>query len=283
MYFIHIKESLKLQALTSIEILEKISDSAVAKARGSIKHFILAILAGAYIAFGAQASVMASFNLVSDPATFGIGKLVSAMVFPVGLMMVMLCGAELFTGNNLMIIGTLDRKIKMSGMLKNWIVVYIGNFVGALLIAALVNYSGLLESGGGLLGAVTVKTAVSKVSLDFGKAFVLGIMCNWMVCLAVWMVTGAYTTISKIFSIFFCIGLFVVSGFEHSIANMYFVPAGIIASGNDAFVQLLGTDISNLNIENFLMGNLLPVTLGNIVGGGIFVGVVYWLVGRKLK
>ena len=152
-----------------------------------------------------------------------------------------------------------------------------------MLIAALVNYSGLLESGGGLLGAVTVKTAVSKVSLDFGKAFVLGIMCNWMVCLAVWMVTGAYTTISKIFSIFFCIGLFVVSGFEHSIANMYFVPAGIIASGNDAFVQLLGTDISNLNIENFLMGNLLPVTLGNIVGGGIFVGVVYWLVGRKLK
>ena len=283
MYFIYIKESLKLQALTSIEILEKISDSAVAKARGSIKHFILAILAGAYIAFGAQASVMASFNLVSDPATFGIGKLVSAMVFPVVLMMVMLCGAELFTGNNLMIIGTLDRKIKMSGMLKNWIVVYIGNFVGALLIAALVNYSGLLESGGGLLGAVTVKTAVSTVSLDFGKAFVLGIMCNWMVCLAVWMVTGAYTTISKIFSIFFCIGLFVVSGFEHSIANMYFVPAGIIASGNDAFVQLLGTDISNLNIENFLMGNLLPVTLGNIVGGGIFVGVVYWLVGRKLK
>ena len=108
-------------------------------------------------------------------------------------------------------------------------------------------------------------------------------MCNWLVCLAVWMATGAHTTISKIFSILFCIGLFVVSGFEHSIANMYFIPAGMIASGNDAYVQLLGTDISGLTVGSFVMGNLLPVTLGNLVGGGIFVGVVYWLIGRKLK
>ena len=124
---------------------------------------------------------------------------------------------------------------------------------------------------------------MSKTSLDFGKAFVLGVMCNWLVCLAVWMATGAHTTISKIFSILFCIGLFVVSGFEHSIANMYFIPAGMIASGNDAYVQLLGTDISGLTVGSFVMGNLLPVTLGNLVGGGIFVGVVYWLIGRKLK
>ena len=134
-----------MKALTTGEILEKVSDSAIPKATsGFWKLFILAILAGAYIAFGAQASAMASFNLTSDPATFGLGKLVSASVFPVGLMMVVLCGAELFTGNNLMIIGVLDRKIKVSGMLRNWVIVYIGNFIGALLVAALVNYSGLL-------------------------------------------------------------------------------------------------------------------------------------------
>lgn len=278
------KGVLKLKALTSTEILEKVSDSSIPKANSGVcRLFILAVLAGAYIAFGAQASAMASFNLTADPATLGIGKLVSAAVFPVGLMMVVLCGAELFTGNNLMTVGVLDKKIRISGMLRNWLIVYIGNFAGALIIAAFINYSGLLESGGGLLGAVTVKTAVSKTSLDFGKAFVLGIMCNWLVCLAVWMATGAQTTVSKIFAIWFCIGLFVLSGFEHSVANMYFIPAGMIASGNDAFVQLLDLDISGLTVENFLMGNLLPVTLGNIVGGGIFVGMVYWLTGRKLK
>ena len=273
-----------MKALTPNEILDKVSDSAVPKATsGFWRLLILAILAGAYIAFGAQASAMVSFNLVADPATFGIGKLVSAAVFPVGLMMVVLCGAELFTGNNLMLVGLLDKKIRVSGMLRNWLIVYIGNFIGALIIAIFINYSGLLANGEGLLGAITVKTAISKVSLDFGKAFVLGIMCNWLVCLAVWMATGAQATISKIFSILFCIGLFVLSGFEHSVANMYFIPAGMIASGNDAFAQLLGLDPSCLTIGNFLLGNLLPVTLGNIVGGGMFVGVVYWLVYRRLK
>ena len=128
---------------------------------------------------------------------------------------------------------------------------------------------------------MTVKAAVSKVSLGFGKAFILGIMCNWLVCLAVWMATGAQETVSKIFAIFFCIGLFVLSGFEHSVANMYFIPAGMVAAGNDAFVQLLGTDISNLTIGNFLVGNLLPVTLGNVAGGGVFVGMAYWIAHKK--
>ncbi len=275
-----------MRSLTSVEILEKVSDSGVAKANSSIwKLFLLAVLAGAFIAFGANGSMTVSFGLLSDPdpLTFGIGKLVSAAVFPVGLMMVVLCGAELFTGNTLMVTGLLDGKIKVSGMLKNWIIVYIGNFVGALLIAALINYSGLLESGGGMLGAFVVKTAAAKTSLSFGRAFVLGMMCNWLVCLAVWMSTGATETIGKIFSILFCIGLFVLSGFEHSIANMYFIPAGIMASGNSAFVDLLGTDISGLTVSGFLTNNLLPVTLGNIVGGCGFVGVMYWVCHRKGK
>jgi formate/nitrite transporter len=271
-------------SLTSKEILEKVSDSAVPKATSSVaKLFLLAILAGAFIAFGAQGSSMASFNLTSNPDTIGLGKVVSAAVFPVGLMMVVLCGAELFTGNNLMIIGVLDKKAKVSGMLRNWLIVYIGNMIGSLIIVGLISYSGLWDTGGGLLGAMTVKTAVAKVSLPFGRAFILGIMCNWLVCLAVWMSTGAQETVSKIFSIWFCIGLFVLSGFEHSVANMYFIPAGIVASANDAYVQLLDLDISNLTVGNFFLSNLLPVTLGNIVGGCIFVGLVYWTAHRKLK
>lgn len=271
-----------MKALTSAEILTKVSDSAIPKASGNTrKLFFLAILAGAYIAFGGQASAMASFNLMANPETFGLGKLVSACVFPVGLMMVVLCGAELFTGNCLMVVGLLDRKIKISGMLRNWAIVYIGNFVGSMIIVLFINYSGLLESGGGLLGAITVRTAISKVNLDFGKAFVMGIMCNWLVCLAVWMATGAQATVSKIFAIFFCIALFVLSGFEHSVANMYFIPAGMIAAGNDSFVHLLGLDTSTLTVGNFIIKNLIPVTLGNIVGGGVFVGMAYWLANKK--
>ena len=261
-----------------------VSDSGIGKANGNVwKILLLAVLAGAYIAFGAQASTMVSFNLTADAATVGLGKLVSAAVFPVGLMMVVLCGAELFTGNCLMITGVLDRKIKVSGILSNWAIVYLGNMIGSLLLVLFISVSGLWETGGGLLGAAVIKTAATKVGLGFGKAFVLGILCNWLVCLAVWMATGARDTIGKIFSIWFCIALFVMSGFEHSVANMYFIPAGMAASANDAFVQLAGVDISSLDAGGFLIGNLLPVTLGNIAGGALFVGVIYWTVHRKFK
>lgn len=278
------KEVRNLSALTTGEILEKVSDSGIAKAEGkTLRLLIWALLAGAYIAFGAQASQMVSFNLLADPDSLGVGRLVSAAVFPVGLMMVVLCGAELFTGNCLMIIGVLDRKIRISGMLRNWVLVYLGNFLGALLVVALMKSTGLWETGSGLLGASVIKTAQAKVQLSFGQAFVRGILCNWLVCLAVWMSTGARETVSKIFAIWFCIGLFVISGFEHSIANMYFVPAGIAAAADSGLAQLAGCDVSVLTVGNFLIKNLLPVTLGNILGGGLFVGMVYWFTGRKLK
>lgn len=278
------KEVRNLSALTTGEILEKVSDSGIAKAEGkTLRLLIWALLAGAYIAFGAQASQMVSFNLLADPDSLGVGRLVSAAVFPVGLMMVVLCGAELFTGNCLMIIGVLDRKIRISGMLRNWVLVYLGNFLGALLVVALMKSTGLWETGSGLLGASVIKTAQAKVQLSFGQAFVRGILCNWLVCLAVWMSTGARETVSKIFAIWFCIGLFVISGFEHSIANMYFIPAGIAAAADSGLAQLAGCDVSVLTVENFLVKNLLPVTLGNILGGGLFVGMVYWFTGRKLK
>ena len=278
------KEVRNLSALTTGEILEKVSDSGIAKAEGkTLRLLIWALLAGAYIAFGAQASQMVSFNLLADPDSLGVGRLVSAAVFPVGLMMVVLCGAELFTGNCLMIIGVLDRKIRISGMLRNWVLVYLGNFLGALLVVALMKSTGLWETGSGLLGASEIKTAQAKVQLSFGQAFVRGILCNWLVCLAVWMSTGARETVSKIFAIWFCIGLFVISGFEHSIANMYFIPAGIAAAADSGLAQLAGCDVSVLTVGNFLVKNLLPVTLGNILGGGLFVGMVYWFTGRKLK
>ena len=278
------KEVRNLSALTTGEILEKVSDSGIAKAEGkTLRLLIWALLAGAYIAFGAQASQMVSFNLLADPSSLGVGRLVSAAVFPVGLMMVVLCGAELFTGNCLMIIGVLDRRIRISGMLRNWVLVYLGNFLGALLVVALMKSTGLWETGSGLLGASVIKTAQAKVQLSFGQAFVRGILCNWLVCLAVWMSTGARETVSKIFAIWFCIGLFVISGFEHSIANMYFIPAGIAAAADSGLAQLAGCDVSVLTVGNFLVKNLLPVTLGNILGGGLFVGMVYWFTGRKLK
>ncbi|MDO4545937.1 MAG: formate/nitrite transporter family protein [Bacillota bacterium] len=268
--------------LTPGEILETISNSSVGKAGGRAgKLFLLAILAGVYIALGAQGSNIAACNFFADPATYGLGRLIAACVFPIGLTMVVLCGAELFTGNCLMLTGVLDKKIRISGLLRNWVIVYIGNLVGSVLIVMIMYYSGLFENGADMLGAVTVKIAATKTGLSFGKAFLLGIACNWLVCLAVWMATGAPSVPGKIMAIFLCIGLFVVCGFEHSVANMYFIPAGILASANETFVQLSGADISNLTWGG-LAGNLIPVTLGNIVGGSVMVGAAYWLALKKL-
>ena len=242
-----------------------------------VKMFLLGILAGAFIAFGAEASSLAAHNVTQ----VGIQRLIMGCVFPVGLIMVVLLGTELFTGNCLMVTGLFDKRFGIGPILRNWLIVYIGNFVGALLIAWLVNYTGLLGNGEGLLGAITIKTAIGKCGLDFGKAFMLGILCNWMVCLAIWMATGAQVAIGKMLAIWFCIGLFIVGGFEHSVANMYFIPSGLMASGNQEWVNMLGLDTSGLTWGNFLIKNLLPVTLGNIVGGGFFVGTMYWVTNRK--
>jgi formate/nitrite transporter len=142
------------------------------------------------------------------------------------------------------------------------------------------NYSGLLGSGGGLLGGMTVKIALGKVHLSFGQALVLGILCNILVCAAVWMAAGAKDITGKIFSCFFPIWLFITSGFEHSVANMYYVPAGILAKGNEAWLSAAGLDpagIADLTWGRFFACNLLPVTIGNIIGGGVFIGLVYWV------
>jgi formate/nitrite transporter len=271
--------------LKPAEILDLTISTAQDKATGSFqKLFLLAILAGAFIAFAAEGSNMAAFNLFAVPETYGLGKALAGVVFGTGLMLVVLAGGELFTGNTLIIAAVLEKKVGMSAMIRNWIIVYAGNFVGSILIAYMMANSGLFTSGGSMLGAVTLKIAVYKVNLSFVQAFYLGIMCNWLVCLAVWIASGADTMAGKIFSIFFPIWLFVTSGFEHSVANMYYIPAGILAKANEKFAELSGlapAALDSLTWGSFAVHNLIPVTLGNIVGGGIFVGMVYWYTYKK--
>ena len=266
--------------LKPAETLDALMKAAELKASMPLKRIIIfGIFAGVYIAFAGAGANMASFNLLANPETFGLGKILSGTIFTVGLMLVVLGGAKLFTGNTTMIAAVAEKRITASSMLKNWIIVYICNFIGGVLIAFMVYYSGGLNAGNGLLGAMTVKIASGKVNLEFGQALVSGIMCNWLVCMAVWLSTGAQTTIGKIFSIFFPIWLFVTAGFEHSVANMFFIPAGIFASGNELFVSLSGISqdvLSNLNWSGMLINNLFPVTIGNIIGGSVCVAMGYY-------
>lgn len=271
--------------LTPPEITEATIQTGIKKSKmTSLNMIILGILAGAFIAFAAEGSNMASFNLLAKPETYGLGKVLAGAVFGTGLMLVLIAGGELFTGNTMMIAGVLEKKVSIKAMLKNWFFVYVGNFIGSIFIVYMMNQSGLFSSGDSMLGAVTIKIAAYKVGLTFSQAFFLGIMCNWLVCLAVWMAYGAKDMTGKIFAIFFPIWLFITSGFEHSVANMYYIPAGIMAKGNKTLTDaaaVLGVTpekLNHLNWETFFINNLIPVTLGNIVGGGIFVAAVYWFV-----
>ena len=271
--------------LTPAEIAETTIQIGIKKTKNSsLNLFLLGILAGVFIAFASEGSNMAAFNLFAKPETYGLGKALAGAIFGTGLMLVVIAGGELFTGNTLIFTGVLDKRISLKGMLRNWFFVYLGNFVGSVFIAYMMNESGLFNSGANVLGAVTIKIATYKVGLTFSQAFYLGIMCNWLVCLAVWMAYGAKDMSGKIWAIFFPIWLFITSGFEHSVANMYYIPAGIFAKANPAWAQAalaLGVSedkLAHLNWNTFLVNNLLPVTLGNIVGGALFVGGIYWFV-----
>lgn len=267
--------------LSPSEIADFAVNVGVKKANMSIiNQFLLGILAGAFIAFGSQAANM----VAHDIASVSMGKFISGLIFPAGLMLVIMAGAELFTGNCLMIVALVEKKITLSKLLRSWLVVYLGNLAGGVLTAYLISWSGQLNYTGGLLGGFTLKAAAGKVSLSFMNAFVMGILCNWLVCLAVWMSFGAKDGISKAVVIFFPIWLFVASGFEHSIANMYYISTGILAKCDSLYVNKaleLGTSQSAIDALNWgamFTKNLLPVTLGNIIGGAGFVGIVYWFV-----
>jgi formate/nitrite transporter len=279
-----------MEAKTPAEILAYTSDVGAVKAQRKLSSLlILGFFAGAFIAFAAEGSNMAAYNLLAKPETYGLGRLVAGAVFGTGLMMVLLAGAELFTGNTLIVVALLDRRVTVGQMLKNWCFVYFANLVGSLLIAWMMAQSGLFKSSNGLLGGITIKIAAGKTALDFLPALLLGIMCNWLVCLAVWVSYGAKDVAGKALMTFFIISLFVTSGFEHSIANMYYIPAGILAKANAAWVAqsvqsgVTEQQLAGLNWGTFFTRNLIPVTLGNIIGGMVMVGLLYWLELKKKK
>lgn len=270
---------------TPAEITKIMSDTGVVKSNLKISNMIaLGFIAGIFIAFASEGSNMAAYNLLTNPETFGMGRALAGAIFGTGLMLVVVAGGELFTGNTLMVIGLLQKRYTLKTMLKNWFFVYIGNFLGALFIAFLMYHSGLFNSSNGLLGGFTVKLAASKVSLPFMSAIALGIMCNILVCSGVWMATAAKDIVGKLFACFFPIWLFITSGFEHSIANMYYIPAGIMAKGVESYSQALNLSpemLENLTWANMILNNLIPVTIGNLIGGSIFVGILYWFVYLK--
>lgn len=255
---------------------------AAAKAKSSwsvSQMLIMGILAGAYIAFGGFLCTVVTQDLAKFVGV-GAAKFLGGAVFSVGLMMVVIGGAELFTGNCLMPLGTFAGCQPFAGVARNWFWVYIANFLGSVLVAALIYYSGLWN---GAVGVNALKIATGKMNLPIGQAFVRGILCNWIVVLAVWMSMAATDIAGKIFAIFFPIMTFVASGFEHSIANMYFMTLGLFIKGSDAIVTASGLPaekLANVTVGGFLH-NLVPVTLGNMVGGILFVAVFYFLVFKK--
>ncbi len=247
------------------------------------KLMIKAFLAGMMIAFGAAASSLAAHNV----ANIGLARFLSGCIFPVGLMMVVFCGAELFTGDCLMIMGVADKKTKVLDMIRVLILVWIGNLVGSLFLAWGVYVAGQFNYTGGLLGAYTIKVALGKCILAPIPAVVSGILCNILVCGAVMLALCAKDAAGKILSIFFVIMVFVTCGFEHCVANMYYIPAGLLAAGNESYVQVAmenfgytATQLSQLNITNCIVNNLIPVTIGNIIGGMVFVGLALWYINK---
>ena len=265
-------------SLMPSSMAQKAEDIGVRKAAmPASKLFILAVLAGAYIALGAIfcTTVLAG----SSALPYGVARLLGGLVFCLGLILVVVGGAELFTGNNLIVIAWASKKVSTGALLRNWAIVYLGNFVGSVATAVLMFLAKQYTSGGGSVGVVALNTAASKVHLGFIQAVALGILCNCLVCLAVWLTYSARSTTDKILAIIFPITAFVAAGFEHSVANMYFIPYGIIIQQFDpAFVASLGdkVNLTGLSWSTFFTNNLLPVTIGNIIGGSIMVGIVYW-------
>ena len=268
--------------LSPKEMALKAEEIGVDKSRlSSGKLLLLGILAGAYIAFGAIFSAVAVTGM-SGVWPYGITRILAGITFSLGLILVVIGGAELFTGNSLMIIALLNSKISLPSLLRNWGLVYVGNFTGSVFIALLVIYSHMYTFASGELGKSMLTIANNKTHYTFTQAILLGILCNILVCLAVWLTYSTKSTGGKILAIVFPISAFIAAGFEHSVANMYILPAGLLLKLIDpVFVASLKLDLSSLTWFNALIYNLLPVTLGNIIGGAGFVGLLYYLIYRK--
>ena len=263
-------------------------------ATDALTVLVLSILAGAFVSFGAIFATTASAGAVSASAPdgaavfsaalpFGVVRLITGLFFSFGLILVVIAGAELFTGNNLLVMAWASGKVTTGAVLENWAIAFVGNFIGAFMTAVLMFYTTQYTFGAGAVGLVALNTAHAKTSLAIVPALTLGIMCNALVCLTVWMCFSARSTIDRVFTIIPPITGFAAAGFEHCIANIYFIPLALFikAGAPDSFWTSIGktpADFPNLTWENFFIGNLLPVTIGNVIGGSIMVAAVYWFV-----
>jgi formate/nitrite transporter len=283
---------ISIDALLPPEMAARAENIGVRKAgMPFFQTFALALLAGAFIALGGifATTVAAGAGAITSPdgaaaytsaLPFGVVRLLAGLAFCLGLILVVVGGAELFTGNNLIVMAWANRKVSTAALLRNWGIVYLGNFIGSIGTAVLMFMSGQYMFGKGAVGVTALNTAVAKVSYDFWQALALGILCNGLVCLAVWMSYSARSTLDKIAVIIFPISAFVAAGFEHSVANMYFIPYALFIKAFDpAFVSGIAGKVAaldSLTWSSFLLNNLLPVTIGNIIGGSILVAVIYW-------
>lgn len=270
-------KTLKPDELSPAETLAKAEGISVTKSKmGVAKSFVSAMLAGAFIGFGATYFMV---FLGDSTMPFAAQRMVGGICFCLGLVLVLCCGAELFTGNNLMVTGLASKKISMGGMLKNWVVVWLGNLAGSLLAVALVFWANVGGMNGGAVGDVMVSVAVSKVTPDWFMLLGKGVMCNIMVCLAVWIGFSARTVADKVLGILLPISFFVAAGFEHCVANMFFLPTGLL-------MKTMGFGASVANVGALDLGaifyNISAATIGNIIGGAV-VGLAYWFIYNQKK
>lgn len=271
---------------TPVQVLEGNMKAGEGKAAMPlVKCILLGIMAGAFIAFGGATSSAA----IHDISNQGLAKALAGCIFPVGLMMIVFVGGELFTGDCLMVADVMDGRISILKVIRTLAVVWLSNLIGAVFIAALVYFSGLLDYTNGALGAFTIKIAYGKCTLSPFRAVCSGILCNILVCIAVLMAGAAKDIVGKVWAIFFPICAFVIGGWEHCVANMFYIPAGIIASMNDNYVakaeELYGLSAQqiadNVNIVGFI-SNQIPVTIGNMIGGMVFVALPLYMIHREL-
>ncbi|NOH03033.1 MAG: formate transporter FocA [Chloroflexi bacterium] len=259
---------------------------------------MLAILAGAFISLGAIFATTIAAGGMSVTAAdgtvayttgwpYGVTRLLTGLVFCLGLILVVVGGAELFTGNNLIVMAWASGKVTGRALLRNWGIVYAGNFIGSIATAALMFFTKQYTFGSDAVGITALRIAVGKTDLEFLQAIALGVLCNALVCLAVWLSYSARTTLDKVVSIIFPITAFVAAGFEHSVANMYFIPYALFVKNFDPeFMAKVGDKVANLDVltwEAFFINNLIPVTIGNVIGGAVLVAAVYWVVFLRAK
>ena len=270
-----------IDALPPSEMAERMETVGVKKAHLDFwSMFVLAILAGAFIGLGAE---FCTLVITDSGLGFGLNKLLGGLVFSLGLILVVVAGAELFTGNNLIMMAWAGGKLTLGQVMRNWVIVYAGNMVGSLSTVLLMYLTRQWTFAGYHVGATALNIANAKVNLSFTAGMARGILCNSLVCLAVWLCLSSRSVTDKILAIIFPITAFVASGFEHSVANMYFIPMGILLKGEPDVVAAAGkvaSDLVNLNWHGFL-GNLLSVTTGNIFGGAFMVAIVYWFIYRR--